>query len=226
MLKKYLVLCAMLMIAGCATNESSKNVKAPNLKERISAAAQNVAMVMPKNSDWCDAEKKCKFIGNISCATEGDMTVKDCVKKLRLKVIHSGGDTFVAQNAGIVPGFSGHYDENDYYRAYGKVYKCGDKFNKLFSEYKSSSLSAVAVKFSNVDFRSKTYVEQCKLSKSCKKVERKTCSTIRDDPFSRCVEKFERQFSAGDELNTIIVKQDMFNKMGAYRFFTEGYMCQ
>ncbi|MDH5434898.1 MAG: hypothetical protein OEY19_13220 [Gammaproteobacteria bacterium] len=223
-MRKLIILGLVIGVIGCVANKSQEGDGKPSMGSRTSAAAKTVTIVMPKSTNWCDAEKKCKYIGELSCSSDSGNAVKRCQQKLESQVIKAGGDTLVLQYAGVTPGKSNFYDDSEYYRAYGKAYTCGGKNKNLNTELKNDS---PPLKLASLDFRSKEYVQQCG-DNNCKPVTKvKSCRSNGGDPFVRCIKKVSRSYEVfNEESNSIVVQNEQFNRMGFYVFRYRPYYCK
>lgn len=209
----------MSVISACATNEIQLG---STLDERTNFAAKSVKLVAAQSVDWCSAELTCKYIGETHCGSGSEYAVNECNAKISVQVIQAGGDTYVSQAAGVIPGTSNVYEETGYYRTYGKIYNCSGKFKEVYSEYSEANPALVKT---NLDVRSLDYFRQCKFQKQCKPVISQTCGTNRKNPYKFCNSKLGK-IAKIKEFNTVILQQEMFTNRGIYRVYFQGYSCK
>jgi len=218
---KYGILLLASTLAACASGPQQP--RQPTLDERIEQAAKTVNIINPKATNWCQPAKSCTLVTQVFCTDHHANPSETCQKDITKQVVQNGGDTFVAQDAGILKGVSNVYN-NNYYRIYGQVYKCSDKNNELHQEYDNNNGPATKAP---ILFKSDEYVKQCGGMNNCEVVEQQACSSIGVNPFKLCVEKYNRNtLRRGHNVNQIVVKEEVFNRIGSYRIFVDSYNCK
>ena len=218
---KHAILFPIFALAACAVDQPQST--GPSLEERITQASTTITIIKPKAANWCEPAKSCTYVQELYCNSDSQKADKKCQAEISQKVIQAGGDTFVVQDAGIVKGFTNLYSDN-YYRIYGQVYHCSDKFKDLYQEYATSHKQTTK---SPVGFKSEDYFKQCADTKKCKSIGNQTCSTIRTVPFKLCNDKFIRNYHGrGGNFNQVVIKEELFNNAGSYRMFVDVYDCK
>lgn len=218
---RILMLTLALLATACATTNNQSS--GPSLEERINEATKNVSIIQPASAQWCAPEKSCTYMTQIYCSSSSDQAAEKCQSEIQQKVIQSGGDTFVVQDARIIKGFNNVYND-DYYRIYGQIYRCTDKYDALHKEY--------MIKFGQpgkppVIFQSKNYFDSCVETNKCEYIDNESCSSIRATPFSLCYIKFNQNHQeARKGFNTVVIKRELFNNLGSYRMFVDLYKCK
>lgn len=215
----FIILLSSLLFIGCAANEVNYDFDA-----QLKAARKSMQVIHHKKPDWCSAEQDCQYLGSVNCGVnKGSIKggKKACMKRLKKKAAQLGGDLLLVQNRGMVAGQDEILDKRIHYRAYAHVYKCSDKnteFSKKYiAEYGKPN-------FSMIKFVSKEYLEACKKPVQCKNKKKQNCSSIQDEPFDRCIAKLARQ--SRNTYNTVVINNELFNKIGSYRMFAQSYVCK
>jgi len=218
-------LTALFLLTACATNAPDSGD--PLLQERIKSARKSVKIIKPDSPDWCTATASCKYIGDFYCGAEKgsrEKGEKKCMKKIKNNSVKVGGDTFVIQDRGLVPGQNELFDRTVSYRVYGQAYNCTNKNESLGKEYIAAKDTP---RMTDLQIVTKKYHDRCNTNKPCTPVKPHNCSTVQDKSFKRCIMQLEKIKSRGKKpFNYVIINRDLFNKIGAYRLFTETLMCQ
>lgn len=218
------LLMTTFLFSACATNQPQTT--GPSLKERIKEARSSVNVVMPNSADWCTATANCSYIADVYCGKESgtkEKAMKKCINKVRNKTVKLGGDTFVMQDMQLTPGQNELFDRKLFYRAFGQIYRCSNKNEALSKEFLATNNGPHKLAFQMV---TQQYHTQCNSKHKCKSVRPINCSTVQDTPLKRCMTKMETREKAKTPFNYVVVQRDIFNKMGAYRIYTEAYQCE
>lgn len=220
--KIFILLCSLLF-AACASNQPEQS--GPSLKERIKEARKSVNVVMPDSADWCTASKNCTYVADVYCdkATgTKEKGQKKCLNKLRSKTIKLGGDTFIVQSIGMTSGQNEFHDPKLHFRAFGQIYRCSDKNAALSNEFLASKQGPHKLGFQMV---TEKYHNQCDANRNCKAVRPINCSSVQDTPLKRCLLKMETKEMSRGMFNYVVFNKDLYNKIGAYRIYTDTFTC-
>jgi len=108
---------------------------------------------------------------------------------------------------------------------YGQIYSCSDRFKDIYNEFVQKN--GRAPDLARTSMVSEDYFRQCNLQTKCKSDRDQNCSSIQVDPFALCVKKYnEGDFATNNKAHLIVIKNELFNKMGSYRLFAEHYQCK
>jgi len=223
MRNKIIYLLFALLFAGCAANQPEPT--GPSLKERIKEARKSVNVVMPDSAEWCTASKNCTYVADVYCdkaSSTKEKGYKKCMNKLRSKTVKLGGDTVIVQSIGMTSGQNEFYDPKLHVRGFGQIYRCSDKNTALSREFLASKQGPHKLGFQMV---TQQYHNQCNANRNCKAVRPINCSTVQDTPLKRCLLKMETKEMSRGTFNYVVVNRDLYNKIGAYRIYTDTYNC-
>lgn len=223
MFRYILIISFSLVILSCATNSPQNIDKPPTLEERIDTAQMKVRLVLPASENWCTADDGCVSLGQLTCVVyveDAEKGIDKCHKKLREQTVSLGGDTFVLQDTGEP---TGQFDTQVMIRAYGKAYDCTGVNKALGQE---SAKSGRLPRKIGYDIYHSDYFLKCGLASACKKFMDSNCSSIQQDGFTKCILKYQKNMNSGMEsFNSLIIKQDLYNKMGIYRVLGQTFQC-
>lgn len=213
---------AVFLLTACATNEI--NTGNQELDAQIISSSKSVNFITQQQTNWCQTSSSCFYQGEAFCTVEGQSRQKSpasCTDKLAISTIKNGGDTIVLQDAGFVAKYPG---KNLYYRAYGQVYNCTDKFKSLHARYRTINSARPD---SALMYQSNAYAKQCKNLQKCKFYKQESCSSLQLDPFGRCMKKFNTLYNARPKKSIqSVISSEYVDTNGNYRLFTTLYICK
>lgn len=180
-----------------------------------------INIITAESPNSCSVLKQCNYKSEVVCSyranmeDDADSVKNDCYNSIREQAAENNGDTIVIQKQGVVKGYTDYdSDQPDYYRLFGQVYNCASG---------SRPTRTSAIRFITTD-----YARQCDLNSSCKIVVSDTCSSVRSDPFEKCVTLFttRERYKANNTSYIAIHKEFASDNIYRYSYSFNALACR